>query len=243
MSRGSPVLITSVQIVGLEDLAMRKQNRENAVSEPKHAVILCHPDPDSFNAAVAKTYCEAVQVNFHEATVRDLYSLKFDPVLRANEQPSALEFAPLADVAVELDALSNANVIVLVYPIWFGTPPAMLKGYVERVLGAGFGHRLMRERGQGSVAAGKHLVSITTSGNSSQWLDAQGALVSLHNVFDNYLANAFSMASHSHLHLSGIVKDMSDLSVRRELCRVTEIADATCAKLLHFKAAPLTAAL
>jgi len=222
---------------------MRKKIRENTVSVPKHAVILCHPDPESFNAAVAKTYCEAVRANFHEAIVRDLYSLKFDPILRANEQPSALEFVPLPDVAVELDALSNADVIVLVYPIWFGTPPAMLKGYVDRVLGAGFGHRLMRERGGGSVAAGKHLVSITTSGNSSQWLDSQGALASLHNVFDNYLANAFSMASHAHLHLSGIVEDMSDLTVRRELYRVTEVADATCAKLLQFKHATAATAL
>ena len=211
---------------------MRKQKSQNATSEPKHAVILCHPDPESFNAAVSKTYCEAVRARFHEAIVRDLYGLKFDPVLQASEQPSAIDFVPFADVATELDALGNASVIVLVYPIWFGTPPAMLKGYVDRVLGAGFGHRLMRERGGGSVAAGKHLVSITTSGNSSQWLESQGAMVSLHNVFDNYLANAFSMASHSHLHLSGIVDDLSELHGRRELYRVTEIADATCAKLL-----------
>ena len=142
---------------------------------------------------------------------------------------------PLADVATELDALMGASVIVFVYPIWFGSPPAMLKGYVDRVLGAGFGHRSMRERGRGSVAEGKHLVSITTSGNSSQWLESQGAIVSLHNVFDNYLANAFSMASHAHLHLSGIVEDMSELTVRRELFRVTEIADVTCAKLLNQK--------
>jgi NAD(P)H dehydrogenase (quinone) len=214
---------------------MRKHNHDNAVPEPKHAVILCHPDPDSFNAAVAKAFCEAVGANFHDVILRDLYSLKFDPVLKANEQPSALEFVPLADVATELDVIHDANIIVLIYPIWFGTPPAMLKGYVERVLGAGFGHRLMRERGEGSTAAGKHLVSISTSGNSSQWLDSQGAIVSLHNVFDNYLANAFSMASHGHLHLSGITEDMGELAARRELYRVTEFADQTCAKLLHVK--------
>ena len=216
---------------------MLSQSRDAAVSEPKHAVILCHPDPDSFNAAVAKAYCEAVSVNFHDVILRDLYSLKFDPVLKANEQPSVVEFVPLADVATELDVISNANVIVLVYPIWFGTPPAMLKGYVERVLGAGFGHRLMRERGEGSAVAGKHLVSISTSGNSSQWLDSQGAMVSLHNVFDNYLANAFSMASHEHLHLSGITEDMGELAARRELYRVTEFANQICAKLLHVKPA------
>ena len=214
---------------------MRKQSQKNADLEPKHAVILCHPDPKSFNGAVAQAYCDAVRACFHEAFVRDLYRLKFNPVLQASEQPSALEFMPLADVATELDALMGASVIVFVYPIWFGSPPAMLKGYVDRVLGAGFGHRSMRERGRGSVAEGKHLVSITTSGNSSQWLESQGAIVSLHNVFDNYLANAFSMASHAHLHLSGIVEDMSELTVRRELFRVTEIADVTCAKLLNQK--------
>lgn len=222
---------------------MLPQTRDESVSEPKHAVILCHPDPSSFNAAVAKTYSEAVRANFHEVVLRDLYGLKFDPVLKANEQPSAMEFVPLDDIATELDVLHDANVIVFVYPIWFGTPPAMLKGYVERVLGAGFGHRLIRERGGGSVAAGKHLVSITTSGNSSQWLDSQGAMVSLHNVFDNYLANAFSMASHAHLHLSGIVDGINDLAFRRELYRVTEFADATCAKLLNFKPAPQPSAL
>ena len=211
---------------------MRKQNLNNAAPEPKHVVILCHPDSKSFNGAVAHAYCDAVRACFHEARIRDLYSLNFDPILKASEQPSAANFVPSADVATELDALADASVIVFVYPIWFGSPPAMLKGYVDRVLGAGFGHRSMLERSRGSVAQGKHLVSITTSGNSSQWLESQGAMVSLHNVFDTYLANAFSMASHAHLHLSGIVEDMSVLTVSRELFRVTEIADATCAKLL-----------
>ena len=211
---------------------MRKQSPNNAAPEPEHVVILCHPDPESFNGAVAQAYCDAVRACFHEARIRDLYGLNFDPVLKSSEQPSAADFVPSADVATELDALADASVIVFVYPIWFGSPPAMLKGYVDRVLGAGFGHRSMRERSRGSVAQGKHLVSITTSGNSSQWLESQGAMVSLHNVFDTYLANAFSMASHAHLHLSGIVEDMSVLTVSRELFRVTEIADATCAKLL-----------
>lgn len=212
---------------------MRKPKDQGAISTPRHAVILCHPDPESFNGAVARTYCETIRGRRHEDIVRDLYGLKFDPVLKVNEQPSAVEFIPASDVATELEAISKASVIVLIYPIWFGTPPAMLKGYVDRVLGAGFGHRSMREQGGGSVAKGKHLVSITTSGNSSQWLESQGAMVSLHNVFDNYLAKAFSMAAHTHLHLSGIVKDMSELTVRRELFRVKEFADMTCAKIMH----------
>lgn len=218
---------------------MYKNVDDDAQAGQKHVVILCHPDPQSFNAEVAQTYCDAVHAQCYEAVIRDLYGMNFNPVLKSKERPSSHKFVPLKDVATELDALRDADVFVFVYPIWFGTPPAMLKGYVERVMGAGFGHRLMREPSRGSVAAGKHLVSISTSGNSSQWLESQGAVVSLHNVFDNYIANAFSMASHAHLHLSSIVEDMSDLTVRRELDQVTEFAEATCARLLHSQPAQL----
>lgn len=216
---------------------MDKNKDDGIRAGQKHVVILCHPDPQSFNAEVAQTYCDAVHAQCYEAVIRDLYGMNFNPVLQSKERPSSQKFVPLKDVAKELDALRDADVFVFVYPIWFGTPPAMLKGYVERVLGAGFGHRLMREPSRASVAAGKHLISISTSGISSQWLESQGAIVSLHNVFDNYIANAFSMASHAHLHLSDIVDDMTDLTGRRELYRVTEFADVTCARLLHEKPA------
>lgn len=221
---------------------MREQPDDHLSSGLKHAVILCHPDPQSFNAAVAQTYCEAVRARHRGTVVRDLYRLEFDPVLKASEQPSSQPFVPSEDVAAELTAIEDAAVIVLIYPIWFGTPPAMMKGYVERVLGAGFGHRLMCDPSEGSVVAGKHLLSISTSGNSIQWLEGQGAWLSLRNVFDTYLTNAFSMASNEHLHLSGIVEDMGDKAVREELLRVTQTADATCARLLDAARKPQVAA-
>ena len=221
---------------------MRPQTKDHATAGRLHVVILCHPAPDSFNAAIAQAYCDTVRSFDHRAEIRDLYRLKFDPVMKADEQPSSRPFVPSPDVVAELDALHDADVIVLVYPIWFGTPPAMMKGYVERVMGAGFGHRSMRERSTGSVVAGKHLLSITTSGNSIQWLEGEGAWLSLRNVFDIYLANAFSMASNTHLHLSSIVDNMSDRTAREELYRVTEIATATCAKLLKLPENPPAAA-
>lgn len=213
------------------------------VSGQKHVVILCHPDSHSFNATLAQIYCDTVHARGHEAVVRDLYGIGFNPVLQEKERPSSQRFVPSKDVDTELDALGGADVIVLIYPIWFGTPPAMIKGYVERVLGAGFGHRLMREPSRASIASGKHLVSITTSGNSSHWLESQGTLVSLRKVFDSYLAKAFSMESHEHLHLSGIVKNIDKQTVRRELQHVTDFANATCAKRLPLTALPQATAL
>ena len=211
---------------------MSQHSEYHGANGADHVVVLCHPDPQSLNATIAQTYCDAVRARHRGCVVRDLYSLGFDPVLKASEQPTSHIFVPSGDVATELAALKHADVIVFVYPIWFGTPPAMLKGYVERVLGAGFGHRQMREEGKGPAVAGKHLVSITTSGNSIQWLDGQGAWQSLKTVFDTYLANAFALASTDHLHVSNVVEGMNEQAVREELFRVTQYADATCARLM-----------
>jgi NAD(P)H dehydrogenase (quinone) len=195
---------------------------------PRHAVILAHPDAESFNAAVARTWCETARACGHEAELRDLYRLGFDPVLKASEQPRPDRYAMSNDVAAELAAIQGADVFVLVYPVWFGAPPAILKGYVDRVLGAGFDYGSIRERAHHRFMSGKQLVSISTSGNSLQWLDEQGAWISLRSVFGDYLAKAFSMARSEHLHLANIADNMTERHVHEELYRVTELARAIC---------------
>ncbi len=191
---------------------------------PKHIVILCHPEQDSFNASVAERYCMTVREVGHDVVLRDLYAINFDPVLRAREQPGAADFELSEDVAEELALLSGASVFVLVYPIWFGTPPAMLKGYVERVLGAGFSHRDVRERAFHPLAEGAHLLSFTSSGTTSQWLSEQGAMISLRQIFDEYLKNAFSFASADNVHFSAIVEGTRPNHIRACLAEVEQKA-------------------
>ena len=198
---------------------------------PRHAVILAHPDADSFNAAAARTYCETVRSCGHDAVLRDLYRLGFDPVLNASEQPRPDRYAMANDVAAELGIIEKADVFVLVYPIWFGAPPAIIKGYIDRVLGAGFSYGSIRERSRHRFMSGKQLLSISTSGNSIQWLDEQGAWLSLRTVFGQYLAQSFSMAGSEHLHLSNIADNMTERHVKEELYRVTEMAHQTCSRL------------
>ncbi len=198
---------------------------------PLHAVILAHPDADSFNAAAAQAYCEAVRGLGHEAVLRDLYRLGFDPVLKSSEQPRPDRYAMANDVAAEIAVIEKADVFVLIYPVWFGAPPAILKGYIDRVMGAGFSYGAIRERSRHRFMGGKQLLSISTSGNSIQWLDEQGAWLSLRTVFGQYLAQSFSMARSEHLHLSNIVDQMTERHVNEELYRVTEMARQMCAQI------------
>lgn len=199
----------------------------------KHVVVLCHPEENSFNAAVAASYCAEVETHGQTALLRDLYRMEFDPVLQAIEQPGSPAFLESPHIAYELELLADAAVIVFVYPIWFGTPPAMLKGYVDRVLGSDFTFRAVQGRDAPSKLEGKHLLSLTSSGTSLVWLEEQGQWQSLIQVFDRYLARAFSLASTEHVHFPSIVEGMSERFFQQNMEDVRQAARKMCSMVLH----------
>lgn len=168
----------------------------------RHVVILAHPDPASFNAAVARAYVAAAKALGHMAEPRDLYAQGFDPRLPAHELPWRDDFAPGADVVAERTALAAADVLVFVYPLWFNAPPAMLKGYAERVLGIGFG--AAAEPGMRQPLRSKRLVTVSTSGAPDQWVDQTGALARLRAGFDDHLAAVTGLNVLEHLNLGGV---------------------------------------
>lgn len=194
----------------------------------KHVVVLCHPDPHSFNAAVADKYCAEVTARGQDVVLRDLYRMKFDPVLQGNEQPGSSRYFQSPHVAHELDVIADAAFLVFVYPIWFGSPPAMLKGYVDRVLGADVTVRAIQAEGGPSRLAGTHLLSLTSSGASQIWLDEQGEWKSLLQLFDHYLTRAFAMASSEHVHFSSIVDGLSDRFFLQYMEQVRAAAAKAC---------------
>jgi NAD(P)H dehydrogenase (quinone) len=186
----------------------------------KHAIIVCHPAEDSFTLAIAKRYAEAVRAHGHETVVRDLYRLSFDPVLKNDERQGQ----PRDDVVREWQVLGDVDVFVLVYPIWFGAPPAMMKGYIDRVFGAG---RMRGSAGEGSEVSGlqgKQLVSLTLSGTMRAWLDEKGVLGSLRNVFDRYMADVFGLAETHHYHFDGVQPGLPERDYRFQLAKVGEAA-------------------
>jgi NAD(P)H dehydrogenase (quinone) len=193
----------------------------------RHAIVTCHPDEGSFTLAIAERYAETVRAHGHDAVVRDLYRLGFDPVLRNEERQGQ----PRDDVIGEWQVLGDVDVFVLVYPIWFGAPPAMMKGYIDRVFGAG---RTRGSAGEGTEASrleGKHLVSLTLSGSMRAWLDEKGVLGSLRNVFDRYMADVFGLAETHHYHFDGVQPGLPDRDYRFHLATVGEAAVEVLARV------------
>jgi len=201
---------------------------------PRHAVILCHPSEQSFNRAIADAYCDEVERCGQSALLRDLYAIDFNPVLRADERPSEGN-RPRPDVEAELTLLRDCDVFTLIYPIWFGTPPAMLKGYVERVLGSGVTPQNVLLQNQVGFLAGRRLLSISTSATKDIWLDEQGQLASLRQIFDRYIAHAFGMRLEKHLNFGYIVPGTERRFIEERLHRVREEARRICADALAEK--------
>lgn len=204
--------------------------KSHSIFPARHAVILAHPSPGSFNALVARTYCEAVGRFGQEAVVRDLYALGFDPVLKDMERPGGGSAATAADVSEELAILEASDVVVLIYPIWFGAPPAVLKGYLDRVLGHGVTAQGLQDGDGNPILKGKPLVSITSSGASKFWLDRQHQLEALRTLFGSYLVHAFGMASFESLHLGETVDGLSQEFVDPLLGQVEDFAERVCAQ-------------
>lgn len=97
-------------------------------------LVYCHPCPESFNAAVRDRAIAALTRAGHEVDLLDLYAEGFDPVLTAQARrdyhtPGVNE----ADVADHLARLRAADGLLFVYPTWWYGPPAMLKGWLDRV--------------------------------------------------------------------------------------------------------------
>jgi NAD(P)H dehydrogenase (quinone) len=193
----------------------------------RHAIVVGHPSADSFTMAMASRYAETVAQDGDEVVMRDLYRIGFDPILKEAERHGT----PGSDVHAEWAHLGKPDVFVLVYPIWFGAPPAMLKGYVERVFGAGRSRGFEPSGAQGDLFAGKHMVSLTCSGQKQPWLEERGIPESLRTIYDRYLADRLGVAETHRYHFDGVSDSCSASEINAYLDAVERAARAVMSRL------------
>ncbi|MBN1641523.1 MAG: NAD(P)H-dependent oxidoreductase [Anaerolineae bacterium] len=99
------------------------------------SLILGHPRRGSFNHAVAETARRTLCADGHAVCCHDLYAEGFDLILPALEIPRDAALDPL--LARHCDEIASADGIVIVHPNWWGQPPAIVKGWIDRVLRPG----------------------------------------------------------------------------------------------------------
>jgi NAD(P)H dehydrogenase (quinone) len=129
----------------------------------KYLIIYAHPSPKSFNHAILERVEKVLKDSGQSYEVRDLYALKFNPVLDRKDLDLLLEGKIVKQVEAEQRYIKESDVLIFIYPVWWFAMPAIVKGYIDRVFTQGFAFSMDGERLEG-LLKGKKVVIINTTG-------------------------------------------------------------------------------
>ncbi|MBN1925249.1 MAG: NAD(P)H-dependent oxidoreductase [Prolixibacteraceae bacterium] len=111
-------------------------------------LILAHPDKKSFNHAIANECKKVLIENGHTVIFHDLYDEGFDPIICTEEIPKDGKIPDL--VNQHCDDLIISDGIIIVHPNWWGQPPAILKGWIDRIIRPGIAYNFIEgDEGEG----------------------------------------------------------------------------------------------
>jgi NAD(P)H dehydrogenase (quinone) len=153
-------------------------------------IVHAHPEPQSFTTALRDLAVETLQGLGHQVQQSDLYAMNWNPVASAADfteraNPEYLVYALeqregvksdrlAADIRGELDKLLWADLLILNFPLYWFSVPAILKGWIDRVLVSGICYGGKRFYDQGGLAGKKALVSLTLGGREHMF--GEGAI-------------------------------------------------------------------
>lgn len=127
-------------------------------------IIFAHPNHQSLSYAFLQKVIQGSRENPHVSGIEvlDLYAEGFDPVLVFNEQKRRRDMHVDPRLEKYREQLLRADKIVLVYPIWWGRPPAMLLGYIDQMFASGFAYRDKNGLFPEGLLKGRSVVCVST---------------------------------------------------------------------------------
>lgn len=143
-------------------------------------IVFANPEPGSFNGRLRTIALKTLAELGYETEVSDLYAQRFDPVEGPQHYPSRADvnrfnaqteqqFAAAcsgisADVRNEIDKLDRADLLILQYPMWWYSVPAILKGWLDRVLVYGSLYTTTMRYDKGRYSGRRAMLSVTCGG-------------------------------------------------------------------------------
>lgn len=142
-------------------------------------IVHAHPERRSFNGALTATAVATLESLGHHVVVSDLYAMGWNPVAGAGDFTTRADPARLdvgaeqghaaqhggfaADVQAEIDKLMACDLLILQFPLWWYSVPAILKGWIDRVFAYGVAYDFGRTWNRGVFAGRRAMLSFTTS--------------------------------------------------------------------------------
>ena len=184
-------------------------------TQPKVLVIVGHPDvASSFNGAIARAVCAALTAQGYAPELRDLYAEGFNPVMTLGEATGSVENAPL-EMRAEMAQVKESAGLVFVHPNWWGGPPAILRGWIDRVLRNGFAYGFT-EAGPWS-ALGDTIVQVFSPSNTPRDVELNVYGDPLENFWKTIVFSLVGAKSFERRNFEQII--LSDAAMRAEWLR------------------------
>jgi len=165
--------------------------------------MYAHPNPKSFNRAIVQAIVEEYRKAGKDVLLRDLYALNFNPVLSADDLAVVREGSMPADVKTEQGLIRAADILIVVYPLWWSGMPAMLKGYIDRIFSYGFAYEITETGGVG-LLTGKKVFLITTMGASREDYEQCGMFKSFDQTIDSGIFRFSGMEVIDHVYYASV---------------------------------------
>ena len=132
-------------------------------------IIYAHPNPRSFNQAILETVDAALRERGHTTRIHDLYQMQFRPTLDGEDLLRNWRGELPADTHREQAALQWAQGLVLIYPIWWFGPPAILKGWIDRIFTRKFAFDFGPDGMKGLLTHERALILNTLGGDAATY--------------------------------------------------------------------------
>jgi putative NADPH-quinone reductase len=134
----------------------------------KVLVVLAHPNPDSFSHAIVDKVSATLTDCDHSVSVVDLYAIGYSPTMTRAELAAYPTSEPAIDPMVNehTHLIQECSAIVFVYPTWWSSMPAILKGWIDRTIlpGVAFSVDPQTLKLQPELTNVRRLIGITTFG-------------------------------------------------------------------------------
>ena len=176
-------------------------------------VVLAHPRRDSFNAAVAAALLGGLREAGHEPDLADLYAEGFRPALTEADLALYEAGSVPPDVAAYQERVRRAGGLAFVFPIWWFSMPAAMKGFFDRVFFEGFAFRFKPDgRVEGLLRHSRALV-LNTAGASAEQYEAFGFQKPLERLLDDWTLRLCGVGQVRHVVFHGLAA--ADEAARR----------------------------
>ena len=129
-----------------------------------YLIVYAHPNPKSFCHAIKEEIEARIKQQGAEPVVRDLYQQGFNSALSSGDFVQFLQHVTPADIQKEQEFIRKADVLIFVYPVWWFSMPAILKGYIDRVFSRGFAYEPAGHIIKGLLPGKKVMIFSTTGG-------------------------------------------------------------------------------